>query len=400
VEAADREGLLASLEKSKEQLLAEKVPAELLLKYKQAKSRLERVGAELKSMSGSSMVFAGTVHQGGGAFTGTGATGGTPRSIYRLPRGDVKNPKEAFGPGAIQVLKFAPFEFQLADSADESLRRRELAGWITHQDNPLFWRSIVNRVWQYHFGRGIVDPPGDFGQMGGTPSHPELLDYLALHFRDTGGRLKQLHRYILTSAAYRQQSTGPAEFATKDGNNIHLWRQNRRRLEAEAVRDSLLAVAGRLDRRMGGPSFQDFVVQHPEHSPHYEYQLANPDDPATHRRSIYRFVVRSQPQPFLTAMDCADPSIRVDKRNESISAAAALAQWNHGLVLAVAGHLGQKMQLVPGTLADQLQWAFAQCLGRPPKPDELQLLVHYAGKHGLDKTARLLLNLNEFSFVD
>ena len=245
-----------------------------------------------------------------------------------------------------------------------------------------------------------MDPPGDFGQMGGTPSHPELLDYLATNFRDNGGRLKQLHRQILTSAAYRQQSTGPAEFAQKDGNNIHLWRQNRRRLEAEALRDSLLAVAGRLDRRMGGPSFQDFVVQHPEHSPHYEYHLANPDDPATHRRSIYRFVVRSQPQPFLTAMDCADPSIRVDKRNESISAAAALAQWNHGLVLAASGHLGAKMQSVPGTLADKLQWAFEQCLARPPKPDELQILVNYAQKHGLDKTARLLLNLNEFSFVD
>lgn len=400
LQAQNPPGQMAALENARDRLLAEKVPAELLNKYNQAKAELETVESGLKSIGTSQPVFAGTVHQGGGAFTGTGATGGMPRPIHRLPRGDVKNPQERIEPGAITSLKFAPSEFQLADSADESLRRRELAGWLTHRDNPLVWRSIVNRVWQYHFGRGIVDPPGDFGHMGGTPSHPELLDYLATNFRDTGGRLKQLHRQIVTSAAYRQQSSGPAEFSQKDGNNIHLWRQNRRRLEAEAIRDSLLAVAGRLDRRMGGPSFQDFVVQHPEHSPHYEYHLANPDDPATHRRSIYRFVVRSQPQPFLTAMDCADPSIRVDKRNESISAAAALAQWNHGLVLAVAGHLGSKMQSMPGSNRDKLQWAFEQCLGRPPKPDELQILVDYASRHGLDKTARLLLNLNEFSFVD
>ena len=400
LEASSQQSQLAGLESDKALLLAKKVPKELHEKLQQAQADLAQVEADLKSITGPQMVFAGTVHQGGGAFTGTGASGGIPRPIHRLPRGDVKKPLEKIEPGTIASLKFAPFEFHLSDSADESLRRRELASWITHPENPLFWRSIVNRVWQYHFGRGIVDPPGDFGQMGGTPSHPELLDYLATNFRDNGGRLKQLHRQILTSAAYRQQSTGPAEFAQKDGNNIHLWRQNRRRLEAEALRDSLLAVAGRLDRRMGGPSFQDFVVQHPEHSPHYEYHLANPDDPATHRRSIYRFVVRSQPQPFLTAMDCADPSIRVDKRNESISAAAALAQWNHGLVLAASGHLGAKMQSVPGTLADKLQWAFEQCLARPPKPDELQILVNYAQKHGLDKTARLLLNLNEFSFVD
>jgi hypothetical protein len=151
---------------------------------------------------------------------------------------------------------------------------------------------------------------------------------------------------------------------------------------------------------MGGPSFQDFVVQHPEHSPHYEYYLANPNDPSTHRRSIYRFIVRSQPQPFLTAMDCADPSIRVDKRNESVSAAAALAQWNHGLVLAVSGHLGVRMRSISGDTASKVRWGFQQCLSRPPSSDEVQLLTAYAQKHGFDKLARLLLNLNEFSFVD
>ncbi len=391
---------LTDLERIKTDLIQKTVSSKVIDERNYVASELQSIELQLKSLPKAELVYAGTVHQGGGAFSGTGASGGVPRPIFKLPRGDVKNPLEKVEPGAIKVLKFAPSEFQLEDSADESQRRVTLAEWMTHRDNPLFWRSIVNRVWQYHFGQGIVDPPGDFGHMGGTPSHPELLDYLATTFRDSGGSFKALHRQIVTSATYRQQSTGPAEFSQRDSNNIHLWRQNRRKLEAEAVRDSLLAVSGQLDHKMGGPSFQDFVVQHPEHSPHYEYYLANPDDPSTHRRSVYRFIVRSQPQPFLTAMDCADPSIRVDKRNESVSAAAALAQWNHGLVLAVSGHLGVRMQSISGDTASKVRWGFQQCLSRPPSSDEVQLLTAYAQKHGFDKLARLLLNLNEFSFVD
>ncbi len=392
---------LSELEKSKTELIRQSVSSKVIEERNQVANELQFIESQLKSLPKSEMVYAGTVHHGSGAFAGTGSNGGMPRSIFKLPRGDVKNPMEKVGPGAIKVLKFAPSEFQFEDTDDESKRRAALADWLTHRDNPLFWRSIVNRVWQYHFGRGIVDPPGDFGHMGGTPSHPELLDYLATTFRDTGGSLKALHRQIVTSATYRQQSTGPEEFAQRDSNNIHLWRQNRRKLEAEAVRDSLLAVSGQLDYKMGGPSFKDFVVQQPEHSPHYEYHLANPDDPAAHRRSIYRFIVRSQPQPFLTAMDCADPSIRVDKRNESVSAAAALAQWNHGLVLALSEHLGRRIQSISvKDTASKVRWAFQQCLSRQPSTDELQLLTSYAEKHGFDKLARLLLNLNEFSFVD
>ncbi len=391
---------LTELERSKTEWIQQSVSIKVINERNDVASELQSIELQLKSLPKPELVYAGTVHQGGGAFSGTGASGGVPRPIFKLPRGDVKKPLEKVEPGAIKVLEFAPSEFHLVDSADESERRATLAEWMTHRDNPLFWRSIVNRVWQYHFGRGIVDPPGDFGHMGGTPSHPELLDYLASTFRDSGGSFKALHRQIVTSATYRQQSTGPAEFAQRDSNNIHLWRQNRRKLEAEAVRDSLLAVSGQLDHKMGGPSFQDFVVQHPEHSPHYEYYLANPNDPSTHRRSIYRFIVRSQPQPFLTAMDCADPSIRVDKRNESVSAAAALAQWNHGLVLAVSGHLGVRMRSISGDTASKVRWGFQQCLSRPPSSDEVQLLTAYAQKHGFDKLARLLLNLNEFSFVD
>src|SRR4030095_5199709 len=128
------------------------------------------------------------------------------------------------------------------------------------------------------------------------------------------------------------------------GDNRLLWRMNRRKLEAEAIRDSVLAVSGQLDLTMSGPGFQDFIVEKPEHSPHYEYALHNPDDPKSHRRSIYRFIVRSQPQPFMTVLDCADPSMSVDKRNESISALQSLALLNNKLMVVMAQHFASRLE--------------------------------------------------------
>src|SRR5205085_8798909 len=141
----------------------------------------------------------------------------------------------------------------------EAARRAALAKWISDERNPLTWRSIVNRAWLWHFDRGLVDTPNDFGRMGSPPSHPELLDWLACEFRDSGGSFKRLHRLIVTSAVYRQASASREDYAAIDSGNALLWRQNRRKLEAEAIRDSLLAVAGQLDLKMGGPSFQDFL---------------------------------------------------------------------------------------------------------------------------------------------
>ena len=175
--------------------------------------------------------------------------------------------------------------------------------------------------------------------MGQLPTHPELLDWLAVEFRDGGQSLKALHRLIVTSATYRQTSAGSPAAEAVDAGNAYLWRMNRRKLEAEAIRDAALAVAGKLDTAMYGPAFQDFVVEHPEHSPHYEYQLHDPDDPKTFRRAVYRFLVRSRPQPFMAALDCADPSMQVDRRNETGSPLQALALYNNGFMLTLARHL-------------------------------------------------------------
>jgi hypothetical protein len=176
--------------------------------------------------------------------------------------------------------------------------------------------------------------------------------------------------------------------------------QNRRKLDAESIRDSILAVSGKLDLMMGGPSFQDFVIDKPQHSPHYEYHLHDPEDPKSHRRSIYRFIVRSQQQPFMTVLDCADPSMRVDKRNESLSPLQALAMMNNGLTVTMAKHFAKRVTKEAAGLDQQMKHAFILALSREPKPDELAPLVDYAKRDGLENACRVILNLNEFSFVD
>jgi uncharacterized protein DUF1553/uncharacterized protein DUF1549/cytochrome c len=352
------------------------------------------------------VVFAGTVYYGVGDFRGTGADGGKPRPIHQLFRGQVTQPGPEVGPGALTMLSFRPARFVLPKDAPESARRAALAHWITDPQNPLTWRSIVNRVWQYHFGAGLVTTPGDFGLNGARPSHPELLDWLAAEFRDSGGSLKTLHKLIVTSATYRQSSSGlpitERLVAEKiDSGNALLWRQNRGKLEAEVVRDAVLAVSGKLDLTMGGPGWQDFVIEHPEHSPHYEYGLANPDDPKTWRRSIYRFVVRSQTQPWMTALDCADPSMRVDKRNESLSPLQALALLNNAFMVTQARHFAERLQReIPNDLARQIERANWLAFDRAPTAAERRKYIAFAKAYGLPNLCRALLNLNEFTFAD
>jgi hypothetical protein len=309
----------------------------------------------------------------------------------------VTRPGPEVGPGALAAV---PAPFDLPQNATEADRRAALAKWLTHRDNPLVWRSVVNRAWLYHFGRGIVDTPNDFGRMGQLPTHPELLDFLAAEFRDGGGSLKALHKLIVTSATYRQASAANPANAKTDADNRYLWRQNRRKLEAEAVRDSILAVAGKLDLTAGGPSFQDFVIEKPEHSPHYQYHLHDPDDPRSHRRSVYRFVVRSKTQPFLTALDCADPSLSVDRRTEGVTPQQALALLNNRLIRAMSRHFAARVERMATDPPGRVTAAVRLALGRDPTPAERDELTRHADRHGLAETCRLIFNLTEFAFVD
>jgi hypothetical protein len=391
---------IEKLKRGRQAILDRVTAPEMKAGLADATKALAATDAELAGLPKPNLAYVGTVHHGSGAFRGTGPDGGKPRLIHLLARGDVKSPGEEAAPGALKAVAGLPARFDLPSNHREGERRAALARWITDSRNPLTWRSIVNRVWLYHFGRGIVDTPNDFGRMGQPPTHPEMLDWLASEFRDSGQSLKHLHRWIVTSATYRQSSAVNAAFAKRDADNAFYWRMNRRRLEAEAIRDSVLFVSGKLNETMYGPSFQDFVVEKPEHSPHYEYTLHDPEDPRSHRRSIYRFIVRSQQQPFMTALDCADPSMRVDKRNETLSALQALALLNNGFMVAMSKHFAKRVERPESDVHHSVNAAFRLAIGRSPTELERSELAAYAKQHGLANTCRVILNLNEFIFVD
>lgn len=328
------------------------------------------------------------------------ATGGTPRPVHVLHRGDIQKPGPVALPGALPLPHLPDCVFDLPATHAEGERRAALARWISHPENPLTWRSIVNRVWLYHYGRGLVNSPNDFGRMGRRPTHPELLDWLAVWFRDQGGSLKALHRLLVTSTTYLQSSAHHPEYAGIDGANQFYWRQNRRRLEAEEIRDAILAVSGRLDRTMGGPGYFLFELEKETHSPHYEYHKFDPNDPATHRRTIYRFVVRSQPDPYMTTLDCADSSQSTPKRDETLTALQALSLLNNRFQLTMAQHLATRVASEPASPTVRAGRAFTLAVGREPTADEQTQLGAYAEQYGMDNLCRAIFNLSEFIYLD
>jgi cytochrome c551/c552 len=405
------------LEQQRQELIAAKVPQELTRRAADIGTALAANQQELSALPAADHVYVATIHHGAGTFTGTGPSGGRPRPIHVLARGDLRAPGDPAAPRTLDCLENLPATLGDLDSSDAE-RRVALAHWLSAPQNPLTWRSIANRIWLAHFGRGIVSTPNDFGRMGEQPTHPELLEWLATEMRDTES-IKRLHRQIALSATYGQAPLGGtaeevAAVLDQDPDNRWLSRAARKRLDAEAIRDTLLSVGGVLDRAMGGPSYQDFVIERPEHSPHYEYRLHDPRDPTAMRRAVYRMIVRSQTQPMLTSLDCADPSIQVDVRTESNSPTQALTLLNNPFSLMAASRWAERAQrevatLVPGegpsaraTTRTQLAiarlWELA--MGRKADEAELTALEQHAGQHGLEGVARVIFNLNEFLYVD
>ncbi|HZN66248.1 MAG TPA: DUF1549 and DUF1553 domain-containing protein [Tepidisphaeraceae bacterium] len=325
-----------------------------------------------------------------------------PRPIHFLYRGDVKQPKHVVPPGTVEALAAkGQATFNLSDPEQEGQRRAAFAKWVTDPSNLLARRSIVNRVWHYHFGRGIVDTPNDFGKMGSRPTHPELLDWLAYRFLDTGESIKSLHRLILTSSTYRQSSAPNAQKEKLDADNRYLWRMNRTRLDAESLRDAILCVSGKLDTATGGPGVQQFAFKD-DHSPVYDYARFDVDSPGANRRSVYRFIVRSVPDPFMDTLDCPDASLLTPRRNTTLTALQALSLLNNPFVVRHSEHFANRVAAACGD-ADggaKVAAAFELATGRAPTKDELIVLADYASKHGLANACRLLLNSNEFVFVD
>ncbi|MEM0926209.1 MAG: DUF1553 domain-containing protein, partial [Planctomycetota bacterium] len=365
---------------------------------------LRNLRQELKTFPAGRLVYAAsTDFTSGGHFI---ATNGKPRPIHLLHRGDLTLPGERMVPGALPLWEGALSEFSqgnwdLNGSWREADARATLARYLTRQDNPLVWRSIANRLWLWTFGSPLVGTPNDFGRGGMQPTHPRLLDYLAQRLRDDPQQsMKAVIRLLVTSQAYRRSSRIDPTMARRDLGNDFRWRANRRRLTAEEFRDTLLTAAGVLQRTVGGESFQDFLIDKPQHSPHYEYHLHDPADPNSHRRSVYRFVVRSQPQPLLTTLDCADPSVSAPRRDESTTALQALAAWNNRLVEFSARKLGDRLKNESSMPRRQIEFACRLVLGRDASRREMAILEEHLGDHGPASLARVLFNMNAFVYVD
>jgi hypothetical protein len=323
-----------------------------------------------------------------------------PRPIHELSRGYVEKPGMLLGPGTLSCVPGLTSTFNLDDLGNEGKRRAALAAWLADERNVLTWRSIVNRVWHYHFGRGLVDTPNDFGLNGSRPTHPELLDWLAVEFRDHGQSLKHLHRLILRSATYRQASRSRPDLARVDADNRLLGRMDPSRLDAESIRDSVLAVSGKLNSTMGGPGFELFRFKD-DHSPVYDHSAPEKNnDPTSWRRTVYRFTVRSVPNPFLDCLDCADPNLNTPVRNTTLTALQALALRNDAFMVKQAEYFAERLQKASPDLHCQIEAAYVLAFGRLPRVDEMDTLAGYVRKHGLANGCRLLLNANEFVFID
>ena len=321
-----------------------------------------------------------------------------PPTVRVLERGDVTTPAEVVSPGGIAALQSTAWDFGLAADSPDEARRRKLAAWITDTQNPLFARVIANRLWHYHFGRGIVATPNDFGFSGARPSHPELLDWLATTMQQNGYRLKTLHRLMVTSSAYRQSSRPRPEFAAIDADNRLLWRANPRRLEAEAIRDTMLSVTRLLDPRVGGKGYRD--VRHYSHRGSNFYDPVTQDGPEYYRRTVYRFNPRGARRTILDTFDCPDPSATTPSRAVTTTPLQALALLNNAFVLRMSDSLARRLKSDAGDRCEQqIARAYGLAYGRAPTADEASWGEEFVDRHGLAAYCRVLFNTNEFLYV-
>ena len=315
-----------------------------------------------------------------------------PEPTYRLHRGDPIASREQVAPGAIAALG----ELRLDNASPEQQRRLAIANWIVSSDNPLTARVMVNRLWQFHFGIGIVDTPSDFGANGTLPSHPELLDWLASEFMECGWSLKHMHRLILTSTTWQQDSRPRSEAIQKDSTSRLLWRFPPRRLEAEGIRDCMLAASGKLDSRMGGPGFSAFEVEL-ENVRHY---FPKKDyGPADWRRMVYMTKVRQEKDSIFGVFDCPDGSQVTPKRSRSTTPLQALNLLNSRFVMQQADFLAERIEREGGSMEQRISLAYELCFGRTANNSECTEAIAFVAEHGWPSFARAMLNTNEFIFI-
>ncbi len=317
-----------------------------------------------------------------------------PQTTFRLYRGDPMQPKEAIAPGALADFG-APLE--LPTEAPEAARRMALARWIADPKHPLTARVLVNRLWLYNFGNGIVDTPSDFGLNGAKPSHPELLDWLASEFVAHKWSIKYMQRLMVNSAAFRQSSAPVKEGLAVDAGAKLLWRFAPHRLEAEALRDSVLQISGKLDLQMGGPGF-DLFEPNDNYVKIYKSKQSFGAD--TFRRMVYQAKPRMQLDDTFGIFDCPDAGQITPKRSRSTTPLQALALLNNPFLLQQSEFLAERIERETGTdKTAQTRRAFESIFGRAPSPDESKAAQSLVETSGLVALCRALFNANEFLYV-
>ena len=344
-------------------------------------AKQHQLADRIEALSSQSMVYAGKFEK--------------PIATHRFHRGDPMQPREEIAPGSLTSIG-AKVHLP-AEDLTEGRRRLNLATWMTSRDNPLPSRVIVNRLWQQHFGEGIVQTPSDFGTGGMKPSHPELLDWLAQELMNNNWHLKDIHRLIVESATYRQSSDAAPEGLAKDAGNRLLWRYPPRRLEAEPLRDTILAVSGNLDLRMGGPGFDLF-----ESNGNYVkvYVTKRSYGPAEWRRMVYQSKPRMQLDDTFGAFDCPDAGQIAPRRNRSTTPLQALNLLNSGFILQQAKILAERLKNEAGdSAAEQVRLAFELAFQRDPSAEEQAAAGKLIQDHGLEMFTRALFNANELLTV-
>jgi hypothetical protein len=342
-------------------------------------AELESARKEREVLSKAPAIYSGTFSQ--------------PGATHRLHRGDPLLKRETVSPGTLAL--FQPLV--LSTNAPERDRRLALADWIARSDNPLTARVMVNRVWQHQFGVGLVNTPNDFGKNGAKPSHPELLDWLASDLIEHGWSLKHLQRRILSSATWRQSGLPRPQALAVDAGSRLLWRFPPRRIEAEGIRDSILAVSGNLDRARGGPSFYLHEV---DRENVYHYHPKEAFGPADTRRMVYAFKVRMEQDGIFGAFDCPDGSLVMPRRSVSTTPLQALNLFNSRFILDQSRTFADRLRREAGDQPEsQVRAAWQLAFNRTPQPAEADEAMAFVRTEGLQAFCRGVLNANEFLFI-
>ncbi len=331
--------------------------------------------------------------------------GRTPLPSYFLHRGSPGSKGSEMQPGVLSVAAAVEPRFPAPpDSASTSYRRHGFAEWLASAENPLTARVMVNRIWQHHFGDGIVATPSNFGKTGMRPSNQPLLDWLATEFVSSGWDMKHMHRLMLTSRAYRMASDDTESNLKIDPRNRALWRMPRQRLEAEALRDSLFAVAGTLDLKAGGPAVLPYIDPTLFQGSSKRTWNGKPeDDRSTWRRSLYVFNKRSIRYPLFESFDQPDMITSCSRRNSSTTAPQALLLMNNAMVRMQAAEFAKRLRKESGDdTGAQIKRAFELALARTPSPreaDEVSSFLATGGELALAEFCQTLFNSNEFAYI-